>query len=31
MLLEDNDLILKVPEHMGARHYKTWRTYDMEL
>jgi len=31
MLLEDNDLILKVSEHMGARHYKTWRIYDMEL
>ena len=31
MLLEDNDLILKVSEHMGGRHYKTWRIYDMEL
>ena len=31
MLLEDNDLILKVSEHMGGRHYKTWRIYEMEL
>ncbi len=31
MLLEDNDLILKVSETMGGRHYKTWRIYDMAL
>ena len=31
MLLEDNDLILKACEHMGGRHYKTWRIYEMEL
>jgi GNAT superfamily N-acetyltransferase len=31
MLLEDNDLIRNVSAHMGGRHYKTWRIYDMEL
>jgi GNAT superfamily N-acetyltransferase len=31
MLLEDNDLILRASEFMGARHYKTWRIYDLPL
>ena len=31
MLLEDNDLILRACETMGARHYKTWRIYDLAL
>jgi GNAT superfamily N-acetyltransferase len=31
MLLEDNDLILRACETMGARHYKTWRIYDLPL
>lgn len=31
MLLEDNVLILRPSEFMGARYYKTWRIYDMPL
>ena len=31
MLLEDNDLILRACESMGAHHYKTWRIYDLPL
>jgi GNAT superfamily N-acetyltransferase len=31
MLLEDNDLILRACETMGAWHYKTWRIYDLPL
>jgi GNAT superfamily N-acetyltransferase len=31
MLLEDNHLILSPTEFMGARRYKTWRIYDLEL
>lgn len=31
MLLEDNDLILRACESMGAQHYKTWRIYDLNL
>lgn len=31
MLLEDNDLILRVSEAMGGRRYKTWRIYEMPL
>ena len=31
MLLEDNKLILRASEFMGAHHYKTWRIYDLPL
>ncbi len=31
MLLEDNDLVLRVSRAMGGRQYKTWRVYDLEL
>ncbi len=31
MLLEDNDLILRASEFMGAHRYKTWRIYDLPL
>jgi GNAT superfamily N-acetyltransferase len=31
MLLEDNNLILRVSKFMGAHHYKTWRIYDLPL
>jgi len=31
MMLEDNDLILRVCEAAGGRHYKTWRIYDLDL
>ena len=31
MLLEDNVLILRPSEFMGARYYKKWRIYDMPL
>lgn len=31
MLLEDNVLILRPSEFMGARQYKTWRIYDLAL
>lgn len=31
MLLEDNDLILRASEFMGAERYKTWRIYDLAL
>jgi GNAT superfamily N-acetyltransferase len=31
LLLEDNHLILSPSEFMGARRYKTWRTYDLPL
>ena len=31
LLLEDNSLILKASEFMGARRYKTWRIYDLPL
>ena len=31
MLLEDNILIRRAAEFMGARHYKTWRIYEMPV
>jgi hypothetical protein len=31
LLLEDNHLILRPSEFMGARRYKTWRIYDLDL
>lgn len=31
MLLEDNDLILRVSRSMGGARYKTWRIYEMPL
>jgi len=31
LLLEDNDLILRACETMGAKRYKTWRIYDLPL
>jgi len=31
MLLEDNVLIMRPSEFMGAHHYKTWRIYDLAL
>ena len=31
MLLEDNHLILRPSEFMGAKRYKTWRIYDLAL
>lgn len=31
LLLEDNDLIIRVSAGFGGRHYKTWRIYDMPL
>jgi ribosomal protein S18 acetylase RimI-like enzyme len=31
MLLEDNDLVIRASEFMGARRYKTWRIYDLPL
>jgi GNAT superfamily N-acetyltransferase len=31
MLLEDNHLILRPSEFMGAERYKTWRIYDLSL
>ena len=31
MLLEDNDLVLRASEFMGAFCYKTWRVYDLPL
>lgn len=29
LLLEDNDLVIRASEFMGARRYKTWRIYEM--
>ncbi len=31
LMLEDNKLILRASELMGARRYKTWRIYDLPL
>jgi len=31
LLLEDNNLILRPSEFMGAKKYKTWRIYDLPL
>jgi len=31
LLLEDNHLILRPSEFMGAQRYKTWRVYDLPL
>lgn len=31
MLLENNDLILRASEFMGAHRYKTWRIFDLPL
>jgi GNAT superfamily N-acetyltransferase len=31
LLLEDNHLILRPSEFMGAKRYKTWRIYDLAL
>ncbi len=31
LMLEDNKLILRASEFMGARRYKTWRIYDLPL
>ncbi|KPK24316.1 MAG: hypothetical protein AMJ70_02200 [Dehalococcoidia bacterium SG8_51_3] len=31
MLLEDNRMILRASEFMGAQRYKTWRIYDLPL
>ncbi len=31
MLLEDNHLIVSPAEFMGAKRYKTWRIYDLQL
>ena len=31
LLLEDNKLVLRASKFMGARHYKTWRIYDLPL
>lgn len=31
LLLENNDLILSVSKFMKAKHYKTWRIYDLSL
>ncbi len=31
LLLEDNELILNISQHMGAKKYKTWRIYDLPL
>jgi GNAT superfamily N-acetyltransferase len=31
LLLEDNGLIISPSEFMAARHYKTWRIYDLKL
>jgi len=31
MLLEDNHLVLRPTEFMGAKRYKTWRIYDLSL
>ncbi len=31
LLLEDNHLVLRAAEHMGAARYKTWRVYDLDL
>jgi len=31
LLLEDNHLVLRSSEFMGARRYKTWRIYDLLL
>ena len=31
MLLEDNDLVLRASDFMGACRYKTWRIYDLAL
>jgi len=31
LLLEDNHLILRPSEFMGAKRYKTWRIYDLPL
>ncbi len=31
LLLENNDLILSAAKFMNARHYKTWRIYDLSL
>ena len=31
LLLEDNHLILRPSEFMGAQRYKTWRIYDLSL
>jgi len=31
MLLEDNHLVLRPSEFMGAQRYKTWRIYDLPL
>jgi hypothetical protein len=31
LLLEDNDLILRASDFMGAHRYKSWRIYDLPL
>ena len=31
LLLEDNDMIRRISDAMGGRHYKTWRIYEMDL
>lgn len=31
MLLEDNDAVLRASAGMGAREYKRWRIYDMDI
>lgn len=31
LLLEDNHLVLRPSEFMGAKRYKTWRIYDLDL
>ncbi|GAB4277532.1 MAG: hypothetical protein Kow0056_09070 [Coriobacteriia bacterium] len=31
MLLDNNDLIIRASEFMGAKRYKTWRIYDLPL
>lgn len=31
MLLEDNDLALRISDFMGGHRYKTWRIYDLPL
>lgn len=31
LLLENNELILRVSEGLGGEHYKTWRIYEMPL
>lgn len=31
LLLEDNEMIIRISEAMGGKKYKTWRIYDMDL